>query len=136
MVVLALVPAGTRQIVRRRRLVQLHGTQPSAAAAWAELRDSALDSGAPWADSVSPRQAATTLAALIRATEAAEPLAQLTHAEEVDRYANRPGAAASSLAADLREVRRALRARRSRRQAVRAALLPPSTLSRFRRGGA
>jgi transglutaminase-like putative cysteine protease len=130
---LALLPAGARQLTRRRRLLQLHGSHPPPSAAWAELRDSAIDAGAPWTDGTSPRQAAAVLSRWLGSrVDVSQPLARLTRAEEVDRYAAAPGSAATSLPADVRELRRALRLRRTRRQAVRAALLPPSTMGRFR----
>jgi hypothetical protein len=133
-IVLVLFPATARQLTRRRRLLLLHGTHPSAAVAWAELRDSAIDAGAGWADGTSSRQAA---AALLRwlgpDLDIAEPLARLTHAEELDRYAERTEAAAVSPSADLHAVRSALRQRRSRRQMFRTWLLPPSTMARLRR---
>jgi hypothetical protein len=131
-VVLLLAPAGSRQLTRRRRLLQLHGAHAPPSVAWAELRDSAIDAGAPWSDGASPRQAATALAGWLGAAlDVSEPLARLTHAEEVDRYAEHPAGAPASLPADLRALRGALRRRRDRRQGVRALLLPPSTLGRF-----
>jgi hypothetical protein len=131
-VLVLLMPTATRQLTRRRRLLMLHGADPSPSAAWAELRDSAIDAGAPWSDGLSPRQAATRLAAWLGPdVDASEPLARLTNAEEASRYAASRDAAPASLPHDLHSLRVALRARRGRRQGLRAAMLPPSTMARL-----
>lgn len=128
-----IAPAAARQIVRRRRalLIRGHHWVP---AAWAELRDSAIDAGAPWPDDTSPRQAAAALTRWLRsgrtptAGEALPALARIARAEEEHRYAAHPSAVPESLSADVRLLRTAFRRRRTRAQALRATLLPPSTL--------
>lgn len=124
-----LVPSSARQLTRRRRMLQLHGAQPAPEAAWAELRDSAIDAGGPWDDDRSPRQSAYALGHwLTAAADVRAALGRLTRAEEEHRYAATPNGAAVSLAADVRAVRLALRHRRSRRRTLRSVLLPPSTM--------
>ncbi|HWC35755.1 MAG TPA: DUF3488 and transglutaminase-like domain-containing protein [Mycobacteriales bacterium] len=126
-----LVPTITRQLTRRRRMLQLHGARPSPAAAWAELRDSAIDADGPWDDDRSPRQSAYALGHWLEAhSDVRSALGRLTLAEEEHRYAAQPGSADATLAADLRLIRAALRRRQSRRRGLRALVLPPSTLRR------
>lgn len=140
LVVLALVvlllatPGAVRQITRRRRGLLIR-SRHSVPAAWAELRDSAIDAGAPWTDGTSPRQLAAALAGWLRGgrapvdgSAALPALARLTRAEEQQRYAATPGAVPESLAADIRLLRAAIRRRRSTAWVLRSALLPASTL--------
>ncbi|HVX69299.1 MAG TPA: DUF3488 and transglutaminase-like domain-containing protein [Mycobacteriales bacterium] len=131
--VLALIlPGATRQLTRRKRLLQLVGPNPSSGAAWAELRDSAIDAGAPWDDGRSPRQSAYALGQWLgAASELRSALGRLTRAEEEDRYSAHPTAGNGSPAADLRAIRAALRHRQGGRRSVRAILMPPSTMRRL-----
>ncbi|HWA66355.1 MAG TPA: DUF3488 and transglutaminase-like domain-containing protein [Mycobacteriales bacterium] len=134
-VVLALLtPATIRQVLRRRRALLIHGSG-SIPAAWAELRDTAIDAGAPWSEGTSPRQVATALSGWLRSGRPADAdsrvlpaLARLTRAEEQQRYAAIPAPAPASLAADVRLLRTAMRRQSSRARWIRAALLPPSTI--------
>jgi len=130
LLVLALIaPSSARQLSRRRRMLQLHGSAPVPAAAWAEIRDSAIDAGGPWDDERSPRQSAFALGQWLGASsEVRSALVRLTRAEEEHRYSATPGVAFTSLAADVKAIRMALRRRQSRRQGVRALLVPPSTV--------
>jgi transglutaminase-like putative cysteine protease len=124
-----LTPGTARQLTRRRRMLQLHGSHPEPGAAWAELRDSTIDAGGPWDDHRSPRQSAYSVGQWLTApTEVRSALGRLTRAEEEHRYAAAPNGAAASLAADLRTVRTALRQRGSRRRKVRSLIIPPSTM--------
>jgi transglutaminase-like putative cysteine protease len=128
-VVLLLIPSAARQVIRRRRLLQLHGAHPVPGAAWAELRDSAIDAGGPWDDDRSPRQSAYALGQwLVAAGDVRAALGRLTRAEEEHRYSAAPDGRSTSLAADLRAIRIALRHRQSRRRTARSLLLPPSTM--------
>jgi len=132
LLVLALVaPSAARQLTRRRRMLQLHGAHPVTAAAWAELRDSTIDAGAPWDDDRSPRQSAYAVGQWLAASgDVRSALGRLTRAEEEHRYSSTPSAGPTSMATDVRTVRMALRGRQSRRRGIRARLLPPSTVGR------
>ncbi len=61
-VLLLLVPRTTRRLVRRRRWRVDGSAAAIAAAAWAELRDTARDLGSRWSDDLSPRAMARVLA--------------------------------------------------------------------------
>lgn len=129
LVVMLLAPSSARQLTRRRRMLRLHGSHPSPAAAWAELRDSAIDAGGPWDDDRSPRQSAYALGHwLVASADVRSALGRITRAEEQHRYAAQPDGVPGSLATDLRSIRHALRGRRSRRRTLRAVMLPPSTM--------
>ena len=110
--------AWTPRVVRRvRRERRWHRLSP-AEAAWAELRDSAVDQGVPWPEAASPRATATAVAAYFGASgaeasaprprraaalapEAGSALHRIVAAVELARYA-RPGtAAAGDLRADV-----------------------------------
>jgi transglutaminase-like putative cysteine protease len=118
----ALVPAAIRWVRRRRRLAKGAGAEQ----AWAELRDTALDLGAPWSDSATPRQAVAALVEGEHLTgEPAVAAARLGRIVERSRYA--PVAPASaSVADDVSTVRHAVLARRRRGARVKAALAPAS----------
>ena len=133
LLVLALIaPGSARQLTRRRRMLQLVGAHPVPAAAWAELRDSAIDAGAPWEDDRSPRQSAYALGHwLVASSEVRAALGRLTRSEEEHRYSASPNGASAQLATDVRNVRTALRERQGRRRRMRALLLPPSTMRRI-----
>ena len=120
------VPALVHAARRRRRW-----QRPSPAAAWAQLRDDAVDAGHPWQEAESPRRSAARLAQeRDLPVPAREGLDRVTHAVERARYA-RPGTAAApdGLAGDVAAVRRALVERLPRTRRVRARLLPPSTVA-------
>jgi hypothetical protein len=135
LLLLALVaPASIRQVVRRRRALLIHGKH-SVPAAWAELRDSAIDAGAPWTDGTSPRQVAVALGGWLRGSRATptdpgvfSALSRLARAEEQQRYAAVPGAVPGSLAADVRALRAAMRRHTPIGRWIRSTLLPPSTI--------
>jgi transglutaminase-like putative cysteine protease/uncharacterized membrane protein YhaH (DUF805 family) len=135
LVVLAgIAPATMRQVIRRRRALLIHGKH-AVPAAWAELRDSAIDAGAPWTEGTSPRQVAAALSGWFRRAKGApadsevfSSLARLAHAEEQERYAAEPGPVPPTLAADLRVLRAAMRRQSSTTRWIRSTLLPPSTI--------
>ncbi|HEX3898584.1 MAG TPA: DUF3488 and transglutaminase-like domain-containing protein [Mycobacteriales bacterium] len=135
LVVLAgITPATARQVIRRRRALLIHGKH-SVPAAWAELRDSAIDVGAPWTEGTSPRQVATALNGWFTNVQASPTdssvhaaLIRLARAEERERYAADPGPFSATLAADLRVLRTAMRRQASTSRWIRSALLPPSTI--------
>jgi hypothetical protein len=97
--------------------------------AWAELRDSAADAGAPWDEAGTPRTLAAELVAWIGpAADIGGPLQRLTTAEEQDRYAAAPQPVASDLRADADAIRAALTRDKSRTRRLLILLLPTSTL--------
>jgi transglutaminase-like putative cysteine protease len=109
-----------------------------ALAAWAELRECADDLGYAWVDADTPRQAASRLKTAARLDDhATAAIGRVTTLTEEARYAHakaydRP--ALHSLPGDLRTLRAALAEHASRANRIRAAILPPSSLSRLREG--
>jgi transglutaminase-like putative cysteine protease len=127
-----LAPAALRVVLRRRRLAVDGGPAQRAEAVWAELRDSMRDLGYDWPVD-SPRRTAARVLPLVRRREGAESaLRRLALTVERARFAREPGDA-TTLEHDLRLVVDALRARESRRDLVRATLLPRSLQGRYRR---
>lgn len=118
----ALVPAGRRLARRRRRL----GAEGDVEDAWVELRDSALDVGAPWSDSRTPRQAVSGLVTDQHLSGAAADAAiRLGRAVEQARYAPTP-ADTTQVSNDVATVRMALLRRLDRSRRVRVTLAPAS----------
>lgn len=74
---------------RRRRRTRLGG---SAEDAWAELRDTVIDLGIPWADGCSPRAIRRLLERYVGTHEGHVALDTLVDAVERERYADRPTA--------------------------------------------
>jgi hypothetical protein len=127
--VLLLVPGVTRVITRRRRYRQMTDPATAPAAAWAELRDVAIDLWAPWNDGRSPRQTASTLAAHIDATPSTlDALRSLARVEEESRYAPAVQLNGANPRADLRVIHDALAATRSGTRRASAKLFPRSAL--------
>lgn len=126
-VVLSL-PGLARLAVRRRRLSANEPGVAGAHAAWAEIRDDAIDHGQPLREADSPRSAAARLAAEARLdSEAVTAVKLVAAAEERARYA--PGVGeVGDLPAAVRRVRRGLSASSSRLQRVRAIAAPRSVL--------
>lgn len=124
-----LVPSTARVVIRRRRWRHIDDPARGPAAAWAELRDSAIDLGAPWDDDRSPRQIATTLlSALDPAPRTRESMLRLVLCEERSRYAATPDAILATLKRDVLVVRSAAVEKCSGMQRARATLVPRSTL--------
>jgi len=127
-------PALIRLGTRRRRWSRAAGDADLAHAAWRELTDNLADYGLPAAPGETPRAAARRLtseaAGLSQA--ARDAVVRMSRAEEHARYAPvaLPG---DGLRADSITVRRALAASVSRRDRMRARLLPASTLLAARR---
>ncbi|MET8545412.1 DUF3488 and transglutaminase-like domain-containing protein, partial [Kitasatospora sp. NPDC004799] len=136
---LLLAPMVWRAAVRRRRLggggrrgpggggpAELTDTQ--VLAAWDELVDSAWDLGIPPDESRTPRSAARRIAEEARLDEdSAAATGRLALATERVLYAPPGRPAPAPLAADVRTVRRGLRATAGRAGRTRALLLPPSS---------
>ncbi|MEO3812493.1 DUF3488 and transglutaminase-like domain-containing protein [Sphaerisporangium sp. B11E5] len=104
-------------------------------ASWRELTDTLVDLGIGYSLSETPRALARRVAEHYSLDPgAAAAVTRIASAEERLRYARTPGEIAS-LAADLKTVRRALRATVPRARRIRATLLPTSTLLRLRGAG-
>ncbi|HSR87287.1 MAG TPA: DUF3488 and transglutaminase-like domain-containing protein [Streptosporangiaceae bacterium] len=126
-------PALTRRLTRRRRWLVASDDAAAAHAAWRELTDDLADLGMPSAPGETPRGVAGRVSQLVNGdSAAAAALARIADAEERARYAPRP-APSAGLAADVRVARRATARSVRRRQRLRAALLPASTLAAARR---
>jgi len=121
---IALLPALARAVVRARRLrrVRLDG---DADAAWAEVRDTALDHDWVAPDTETPRQLGERLAIVV----GSDAVARLRGGVEAAAY-DRPGRAAMS-AEDVVALRRAIAAAATLRVRFRATFLPPSLLDRL-----
>ena len=100
---LLLAPAVVRLARRRARLTAVE--DGSAARAWDELRDTAVDLGLRPPDTLTPRQTAAELGALLD-DDGAAALARLRDSLESESFAGRPG---EPLLADLRTVLWSLR---------------------------
>ncbi|HEU4568822.1 MAG TPA: DUF3488 and transglutaminase-like domain-containing protein, partial [Marmoricola sp.] len=89
-IVLAMLVAGMAfpgTVRRRRRRARLRG---SAEEAWAEVRDTAIDLGIPWADDVSPRTSRMLLERYVGNHDGHVALDRLLDAVERERYAATP----------------------------------------------
>lgn len=120
---LLLTPALLRLARRRARLMAVE--DGSAAQAWTELRDTALDLGLSPADTLTPRQATAELAHLLD-DDGAAALARLRDALEQESFAGRPG---EPVLADLRTVLWSLRRSAGLWRIVLAAVAPRSLLA-------
>jgi transglutaminase-like putative cysteine protease len=104
-------------------------------AAWDELLDTMVDYRIPLDEAETPRVTAERVTRQLRLRDAAaDGVLQLGHAEERARYARSPLPAAG-LAGALRAARSAIARRANRWTRVRAVLLPPSVLRRWRMAG-
>jgi transglutaminase-like putative cysteine protease len=128
LVVTMAVPGAVRWETRRRRWRALRADPAAVGAAWAELRDSAIDVGAPWNDAGTPRTLAAALTVWAGADGGIrEPLEALRAAEEQDRYAPSRPAVTTDLRRDTEAVRAALVRGWNRRRRLLVVLLPRST---------
>ena len=121
-------PVVIRNIVRSRRMSAIrHGRDP-AAAAWAELRDTARDYGWAAPETETPRDFADRLAVVLSSDR--EMISGLRSDVEESAFAP-PGRGTPSID-ELRAVRRAIARTVDRRDRLRAVFLPASLLARFR----
>ncbi len=125
---LVLLPAAVRGAVRWRRLQRMRRGPDAAAAAWAEVRDTARDHGWSAPDSETARAFAERLAPELTGDGGA--FAAFRGSVEASAY-GRPDAVPPS-PAELAAVRRAIARSTDARTRVRAFLLPPSLLRRWR----
>lgn len=121
-------PLITRTIMRRRRENAVrHGRDP-AAAAWAELRDTARDYGWAAPDSETPRDFADRLAVVL--SEQREQIAGFR--SDVEESAFAPPGRGVPTVDELRSIRRSIARTVDRRDRLRAIFLPDSLVTRFR----
>ncbi|MFW8745818.1 DUF4129 domain-containing protein, partial [Mesorhizobium japonicum] len=125
LVVVLLIPAITRRVLRARRLRDVARGRDPAGAAWAEVRDTARDHGwsAPRTESV--REFASRLAVVLGAHR--DRLAGLTRDVEATAYARAPEPISAD---DVRAILRAISASGTLRERMIATLLPPSLVAR------
>lgn len=121
--IVAAAPGGWRAWRRRRRLGRIRRGADAAAAAWAELRDTARDVGWLAPDTETPRALAARLELVVGDREV---VGRLRAA--VERSAFAPGGAAVD-PDDVHDVRAEILATASWRERMRAALLPPSVVA-------
>lgn len=119
-----LLPAATRVVIRSRRLRRVR--EGDAAAAWAEVRDTAHDHGWSAPDSETPRQLGTRLAAVVDV-----PAVQRLQTRVESAAYDRPGAPTMT-PDDVEALRRAIAAAAPLGVRLRAVFLPPSLVARFR----
>jgi transglutaminase-like putative cysteine protease len=124
LVMLLLLPAAARVAIRWRRMGRVR--EGDAAAAWAEIRDTAHDHEWSAPDSETPRQLGTRLAAVVGAG-AVETLQAGVESAAYDR----PGSRTMTVD-EVDAVRRAIAAAAPFRVRVRSIFLPPSLIARFR----
>jgi hypothetical protein len=124
--VLLLLPAGFRGGIRMRRVRRIRQGRDPASAAWDEVRDTARDAGWSAPESETPRAFAERLAPELTGSA----LGAFRGRVEASAY-GRPDAAALS-PAELAAVRRAILGSVDLRARLRAFLLPPSLLHRWR----
>lgn len=127
LVLLGLIPAGFRTAVRWGRLRRMRRGRDAATAAWDEVRDTARDIGWSAPESETPRSFADRLARQITIDNAA--LGEFRGRVEASAY-GRPEVALSP--AELHAVRRVILRSVGARARLRAFLLPPSLLARWR----
>jgi transglutaminase-like putative cysteine protease len=126
-VLLLLTPAVVRILTRARRMRAVARGRDAAAAAWAELRDTARDHGWSAPETETPREFAGRLAAALAAERAA--IGVLQRGVEATAYARDPG---PITAGQLRAVTRGIARATSGRDRLRAVFLPPSLVERVR----
>ncbi len=125
-VALLLVPAAIRVGIRMRRVTRMRRGRDAAAAAWAEVRDTARDHGWSAPPGETPRALARRLELVVR-----EPGAVARGRDGVERIAFGRDALPTMSVADLLAVRRGIARASGTAVRVRAVLLPPSLLDRL-----
>jgi transglutaminase-like putative cysteine protease len=123
-----IAPSVVRTVIRSRRLRAIRSGRDPAAAAWAELRDTARDYGWAAPDSETPRDFADRLAVVLSSDS--ERIAGLRSDVEESAFAP-PGRGVPSVA-ELRAVRKAIAGSVDRRDRLRAIFMPASLMARFR----
>ena len=137
---LALAPAATRVLLRRRRLRAVARGEATALMAWREVLDTAADLGIDLPDTATPRDAAHLLAGAIGTAQRGS-IDRLRAAVERESYGSAVGSArrgllitsSTSLAADARQIIVVLRAAADRPRRLRSTVFPSSAWSVMRR---
>lgn len=121
-------PLITRTWLRRRRESAVRNGRDPAAAAWAELRDTARDYGWAAPDSETPRDFADRLAVVL--SDQRERIAGFR--SDVEESAFAPPGRGVPTVQELRAIRRSIARTVDRRDRLRAIFLPDSLITRFR----
>lgn len=124
LLVLLLLPAAARVVIRWRRMRRVR--EGDAAAAWAEIRDTAHDHEWNAPDSETPRQLGARLAAVVGA-----PAVETLKAGVESAAYDRPGSRTMAVE-DVDALRRAIAAAAPLGVRLHAVFLPPSVVARFR----
>jgi hypothetical protein len=124
-----IVPSVGRVLIRQWRWRRMRAPNHACEAAWAELRDTAIDARSPWDDGRSPRQIIAQLGdSFGPAITTRESLLRLASAEERSRYAASSTVNARDVRNDVATIRRAARLSRSPGQRLAMVVLPRSTM--------
>jgi transglutaminase-like putative cysteine protease len=124
----ALAPSVVRILIRRRRESAIRSGRDPAAAAWAELRDTARDYGWAAPESETPRDFAERLSVVLTADR--EAISGFR--SDVEESAFAPPGRGVPTVGELRAIRRAIAGTVDVRDRMRAVLLPASLMTRFR----
>ncbi len=124
----AIAPSVIRAVIRSRRLRDVRSGRDPAAAAWAELRDTARDYGWAAPESETPRDFADRLAVVLSTDR--ERIAGFR--SDVEESAFAPPGRGVPTVEELRAVRKAIAGTVDRRDRLRAIFLPASLMARFR----
>ena len=123
------IPLAARTITRRRRSSDMTHPDLASAAAWAELRDTAVDYRLRWNDDKSPRQVAVDLISQVGSDrDVAIAMNALAIVEERSRYAPVPDRDVVELPAQVAVVQTAIRATATGSLKVIAVMVPRSTM--------
>ncbi len=130
---LVLLPAGLRGLRRRRRIAAIRTGRGSAGSAWLEVLESSEDAGVLVSRTLTPREAVARLQRVRGMDDAGrEALERIGRAVELEGY-GRPSSGSRpdpALADDLAVVIGRLRVSTDGKDRLRAAMLPPSLVSR------
>lgn len=123
-----IAPSVIRAVIRSRRMRDIRSGRDPAAAAWAELRDTARDFGWAAPESETPRDFAERLAVVLSSDR--ERIAGFRSDVEESAFAP-PGRGVPTIG-ELRAMRKAIAGTVDRRDRLRAIFLPASLMARFR----
>jgi transglutaminase-like putative cysteine protease len=133
LLVAAAAPGVARRRLRRLRWRALAADPAAVSRAWEELADTARDLAVPWPEDRSPAETGRRLTTWLHAgSDEGAAIRRLVEAEQYARYAPTPPAADGTTRADVTTLVRAMRARRTGFEQLRAQLVPRSTIARWR----